>query len=294
MTVFTDGALVAMHEMKGAFVNRVAFFDEKMREEYQRRNDIERYMQEALTEGEFYVEYQPKINIETKRVIGAEALVRWNSKKLGPLRPDQFIPIFERNGFIGRIDMYVLRQVCKLLKERTEKGLQIFPIAVNQSRMVFYDEDYINRLLAVLAEFSIPTHYIVLEITESMAMEDVEHMHSIIDSLQKIGFRVSMDDFGSGYSSLNVLQKIAINELKLDKGFLDNEEDSALSRSILEKIVQIAKEFSIETVAEGVETVAQLSFLKEIHCDVAQGYFFARPMPVTAFEEYVEKQNNQL
>lgn len=293
MTVFTDGALIAMHEIKGEFTNRVAFFDEEMQEEYRRRNEIERYMQDALTEGEFYVEYQPKINIETEEVMGAEALVRWNSKELGPLRPDQFIPIFERNGFIGRVDMYVLRQVCKLLHDRRERGLQLFPIAVNQSRMVFYDENYIDKLLAILTEFTIPTHYIVLEITESMAVEDLGHMHSIINNLQKIGFRVSMDDFGSGYSSLNVLQKIAINELKLDRTFLNSEENSALSRSILEKIVQIAKEFAIETVAEGVETETQLAFLKEIQCDVAQGYFFAKPMPVTAFEEYVEKQNNK-
>ena len=287
---FLDHSYMALSRVRDSHENRCVFFGDDLYELDKRRSQIENQMYSALKNREFVAAYQPKISLSTGAVIGAEALCRWNSPILGPLSPDQFIPAFEENGFIGEVDRYMLRQVCEMLRDRLESGKPIFPVSVNQSRLLFYEENYIDRLLEIVDAYAVPHEAVVLEVTETIAMEDLTLLQKVLERVRTLGFRISMDDFGSGYSSLNLLENIPIDELKIDRLFMAQMEEKKVSEQIVQLIISLAKSLSITTVSEGVETQGQAAFLRRIGCDAAQGYLYAKPMPLEQLELFLTER----
>ncbi len=265
----------------------VYVFDEALYQTEQLRYYIETHMQPALEQEEYQLYLQPKMNLQTGRVDGAEALVRWQSKERGMIYPDQFIPLFEENGFCQRLDLYMVEQVCKTLRQWMDCGLAPVGIAVNQTKALFVKEDYVECLLAITGKYRIAPQSITLEIMEGLAFENLSALNHTIQRLNREGFQVSMDDFGSGYSSLNTLGRLAINELKLDRGFLmDAVNDPKGAQSeVLAAILVLAKKLGIKTVAEGVETKKSEDMIRAMSCDYGQGYYYSKPIPAEDFRE---------
>ena len=200
--------------------------------------------------------------------------------------PNQFIPLFERNGFCVELDLYMVEQACRQLKSWMDQGLAPVPISVNQSKLLFFQADYIRKLTQLLETYQVSPSLIILEILEGLALENVEELNAKIIQLQTIGFRVSLDDFGSGYSSLNTLGKLQIDEIKLDRAFLlDAAGRKGRVRLIMEETVRMARRLGISTVAEGVETPEDEQLVRSIGCDVGQGYLYSRPLAAGDFDE---------
>lgn len=243
-------------------------------------------MNDALSNQEFVPYIQPKVSFRDGRIVGGEALVRWVSGEYGTIPPDKFIPLFEQNGFVTKVDFYMLEKVCAMLKARADIGKRNVPISVNQSRIHIYDKMYINKLINTFDKYGIDKENIIFELTESAFTENTDDMIVLIKRMKTLGYRISMDDFGCGYSSLNMLNLLPINELKIDKAFLDDE--SPKSRFIIKTIVELAHGLGISIVCEGVETDEQVRFLRHIGCDVAQGYYYAKPMPMNEFEKMLD------
>lgn len=213
----------------------------------------------------------------------AEALVRWQRPDGSLVPPGDFIPIFEQNGFITQLDLYIFKEVCRTQRRWLDEGLPIVPISVNQSRLLFYQKNYLETVHGLVSKYNLDPKYIIIEVTESLATNKAEEIASVISGLHALGFSVSMDDFGSGYSSLNVLRKLSIDELKLDRDFLSSIELETRSRIILRNILELARELHITTVCEGAETRIQADQLRDMGCDIAQGYFFSRPIDIESF-----------
>nr|MBP3598441.1 EAL domain-containing protein [Eubacterium sp.] len=255
-----------------------------------RAKEIERDMLRAMERGEFKVYLQPKFDLTTKEIVGAEALVRWIRDDGSMVYPDEFIPVFERNGFIRQLDFYMLKQVCGMLKRRLAEGKKCIPISINQSRVLLDSDTYTTDVAYVLSSFNTPPNLIELELTERIFTDALDEMAQMMDVLKKLGIRWSIDDFGTGYSSLNLLKKLPVDIIKIDKAFLDETETSNVSRIIIRKTVELTRALDKVVVCEGVETEAQARYLREIRCDVAQGYLYAKPMPMTEFETLVDTQ----
>ena len=203
-----------------------------------------------------------------------------------PYIPNQFIPLFERNGFCVELDLYMVEQACRHLRAWMDRGLSPVPISVNQSKLLFFQADYVSRLTQLLETYQISPTLIILEILEGLALENVEELNAKISQLQAIGFRVSLDDFGSGYSSLNTVGKLQIDEIKLDRAFLlDAADRKGRVRLIMEETVRMAQRLGISTVAEGVETPEDEQLVRSIGCDVGQGYLYSRPLAAGDFDE---------
>ena len=272
--------------------DNVWFYDTQLHEKEKLGNYVESHMYQALEKGEFRLYLQPKINLNDGSLAGAEALVRWVTEEGRTIFPNDFIPLFEKNGFCARLDMYMAEQACGQIRRWIDAGLCPVPISVNQSKLLFYQEDYIERLCEITDRYGISRKYIVLEILEGLAAENLDDLNHTIFRLKELGFQISMDDFGSGYSSLNILSSLEIDEVKLDREFLlamgtaREEKQKAMMRNV----VQIAKDFKIRTVAEGVETEENEHFLQEINCDYGQGYYYSRPIPAAEFEERFLKE----
>ena len=234
----------------------------------------------ALDQGEFVAYYQPKVELATNRIVGLEALVRWESPERGVVQPNDFIPLFEKNGFVTEIDLHVLRQACTRLEERLAQGLPVVPIACNFSRLHLQRDGFPERVKAIVDEYAVPVDLIELELTENIVMEDLERAKGICRQLKDLGFRISIDDFGSGYSSLGTLQDLTIDVLKLDRTFLMSSESGERSRVILEGVVCIAEKLRVTIVVEGVETCEQARMLQQLDdAIIAQGYLYSRPVP---------------
>lgn len=270
----------------GINMTHIAFYDDNMKQNLLREKDIEDAMESALERGEFTVFYQPKYDMKNNRVIGAEALIRWISPEKGFLSPDSFIPIFEKNGFVVEIDFFVLEEVCKLVNSYKERGLELFPISVNQSRVHLDQKDYIDRLKALVDKYHISPNAIELEITETV-FDNYKNALEAVISMKSLGFSVSVDDFGSGYSSLNLLSSIPLDILKIDRDFLSTLQTSKKAQVILKKVVELAKELHMEVICEGVEKQEQIDFLLSVGCQYAQGYFFSKPVPLDEFEKKI-------
>lgn len=282
-----NGALLALNSVNGNTANPIAFYDEEMHEKARRKIEIASQMQAALANGEFHMYLQPKYFLEDGSLHSAEALVRWCSDGEIIHYPDEFIPIFEENGFITELDMYMLEEACRRVSHWTELGYKVRPISVNQSRIFFYDEEFLDKFRQIVDRYSIDPDMIILEVTESVAMSNLARVKMVISKLHNMGFSISMDDFGSGYSSLNTLKDLDIAELKLDKEFLSEQSTSPRGQVVIESIIHLAKALSITTVAEGIENEVQLRFLQSVSCDIGQGYYFAKPMPADEFEERI-------
>lgn len=283
-----DKAAIAAKISKNSISKKVTILDTNVSANIAKDQMITYRMDKAFEENEFIVFIQPKISFVTGKIVGGEALVRWESKTDGMVLPGDFIPLFERNGFVTKIDFYVLERICRMLKERDDNGKFNVPISVNQSRLHVYDSKYINKLIEMLEKYNVNKENIIFELTESAFTENEDDMAELVARMSHLGYKVSMDDFGCGYSSLNMLNSLPISELKLDKSFLDDK--SPRSRFVIKSIVNLAHGLNISTVCEGVETEEQATFLRDIGCDIAQGFLYAKPMPLDEFEAMMNAQ----
>lgn len=267
---------------------RYALYDDNMRLELLREKQIEDMMQDALKKGEFQVYLQPKYSLPDERLNGAEALTRWISESEGMIYPDEFIPIFERNGFIVQLDLWVFEEVCRMIRVWLDKDLELIKISMNCSRILFKKPDFIQEYIKIAKSYNVPEALIEIELTESLALDDIQHFIRVIGQIRRAGFSCSVDDFGSGYSSLNFIKAVPVDTLKLDKEFFRNStQEYERAESVIGSIISMAKKLSMETVAEGVEEREQVDMLKQLGCDYIQGYVFAKPMPIKDFERYL-------
>lgn len=279
-----DRALLAADSIRGQYNQYIAVYDDALRAKLLREKAITDVMETALAEGQFVVYLQPKYSLNDNCMAGAEALVRWIHPEWGFMSPGEFIPLFEKNGFIPRLDQYVWEQVCICLRDWKQKGYPLLPISVNVSRSDVYQAHLVETLLELTEKYGVEPAYLHLEITESAYTENPAQIISTVEKLRKRGFIIEMDDFGSGYSSLNMFSQMTLDILKLDMTFIRSEMAKSADQSILNDIVSMAHRLYLSVVAEGVETLEQVNRLRAIGCDYVQGYFFAKPMPVPEFE----------
>ncbi len=286
-----DNANVARKIAKQELNEPVLVYTQELREELQRQMEIVTNMSDALKAGEFVLYVQPKVNMINKHVVGAEALVRWIKSDGTIVSPGDFVPIFEKNGFITQLDFEMLRQVLEMQSGQLKLGKPIVPISVNFSRKHQENPNYIKRLDEMLAKYEVPTKSLEIEITESVFMYDLAPLAKSIEQLKKRGISISIDDFGAGYSSLNVLSRVKADSIKLDRQFiLDVEmEQGNFTAEFLQLLVNMIKKLGFKVLAEGVETEEQVKLLTDAGCSYAQGYYYAKPMPVPEFLRFIEE-----
>ncbi|WMI82327.1 EAL domain-containing protein [Anaerotignum sp. MB30-C6] len=291
VALMCDRALLALRSIKDSYGKRFAWFDDSMRESMIEQQEIVNEMEFALKDGQFSAYLQPQYNYDNGRLIGAEALVRWKHPVKGDIMPSKFIPLFERNGFISKLDEYIWEQICILLRKWKDEGIPLVPISVNVSRRDIYNPHLFGNILALLGKYNLDPALLHLEITESAYTQNAEQLVTTVNLLRSHGLKVHMDDFGSGYSSLSMLQDVPVDLLKLDMRFLGNDYKEERSGNILNAVVRMATALQLPVLAEGVETKEQADFLRSIGCLRMQGYFFARPMPTEEFEELLTSVN---
>ncbi len=284
-----DRCIIAKRTMKSAHFSSVAFYDGKIRDKTLREKDYENLMPTALEQHEFECYLQPKYGLKSRHIEGAEALIRWNSKDFGFVFPNDFIPISEKNGFVVELDFFILEEVCRSMRRWLDEGKTPVVISVNQSRLHLNYDDYIWRLREIVDKYEIPYEYIELELTESVFMENADKLLEIMQKLHDIGFKLSLDDFGSGYSSLNMLKDIPVDVVKIDREFFNGTVNSEKGRAVISTVVDLAANLNMEVISEGVETLEQVEFLTEINCAMVQGYYFAKPMTIPQFESLWEQ-----
>lgn len=282
-----DRANLAISEIKGDYNRSYAVYDDNIRNRMLQEQEILNEMQYALDDEQFVAYYQPKFNMESGKLIGSEALVRWIHPSKGMVSPGVFIPIFEKNGFISSLDKYVWERVCKDISGWLKAGYKVCPVSVNVSRAELYSKSLPLYLSSLVDKYEIPIDLLQLEITESAYTDSPDQIIEKVQELKSMGFTILMDDFGSGYSSLNTLKDVPVDVLKIDLKFLYNMENNIRANYILKSVVQMAKRLDLYVIAEGVETESQADFLKSIGCVRAQGYLYARPMPKEELEFYL-------
>lgn len=294
MMTALDRAITAQKTVKDKayyIANMIVFYDEKFYDELRVRQYIEAHMLEALENDEFKVYYQPKVNTITGAIEGAEALVRWIRPDGEIISPGKFVPVFEQNGFISDMDFAVYRRVVADIKHWLREGYDDIPtISLNVSRHHMRDETFADKICALVDAIGVPRSFIELEITESMLTENMNRLLDTMKQLKDAGFRISVDDFGSGYSSLNLITLLPFDTLKIDGGFFLRNELTEKNKKVITSIVELAKGLNYRTVSEGVETDEQVEFLKELGCDMIQGYYYYKPMPVKDFEQLIKNK----
>lgn len=285
-----DNANIARKSLRLQKSLSVAFYDAKVYVQMEKVKKIERSMREAMEQGEFKVFLQPKYDLENGVIVGAEALTRWIRRDGTIIYPDEFIPVFEQDGFIVELDFHMLSKVCAMIQRRRQSGRKCVTVSVNQSRLLLQEKDYVSKIAAILAKYNTPPKYIELELTERIFKDNLTNIAQMMGKLKELGIHWSIDDFGTGYSSLNLLKELPVDVIKLDKSFLDETETSETSKIIIRKTVELTRELDKTVVCEGVETESQAEYLRNIRCDVAQGYLYARPMPMNEFENLLDKE----
>lgn len=289
MTIVRDRANVARNSGKNDSNMRhftFAFYSDDDRQRLLLEQDMENRMRTALRHGEFVAYLQPKQLLADGAIGGAEALVRWIDPMRGLVPPDEFVPFFERNGFIIDVDLCMFEQVCELLDSWIKQERTPVPISVNMSRAHMYEPDFLTSYERIRERYDVPAALIEFELTETLVFDDPEAFAEVIRALHECGYRCSLDDFGSGYSSLNVLKDMDIDALKLDRAFFSaGDATSKRDWDVVESVIGLAKKLALGTVAEGVEEPSQVERLRKTECDLLQGYVFARPMPIPDFEE---------
>lgn len=289
-----DRAQIAANQIKGQYVTEIYFYDDSLRKQLLKEQRITDDMEQALRENQFQVYFQPKYDIFSETLSGAEALVRWVHPQNGFMSPAEFIPVFESNGFITEVDMFVWNKACEKIREWLDKYDCFVPISVNVSRKDMYKPNLPQILLDIVHKHGLEPRHLHLEITESAYVENPDQLLEVVEQLKNAGFMIEMDDFGSGYSSLNMLAAMPIDILKLDMKFVQNYSDADNSRSILSFVIGLAKWMNLYVIAEGVETRAQLDLLRGMDCNLAQGYYFSKPLPDKEFEEILRKSGKTL
>lgn len=288
VSVMCDRARMAIATIKGDQQKTVAYYDEKLRDNLIHEQELIADLKDAIEQEQFKMFLQPQMSSEGK-MLGAEALVRWIHPMKGQIFPGDFIPIFEKNGLITEVDKYIWESACKQLKKWKLEGRKDIYISVNISPKDMYFLDIHQIFTELVKKYDIDPKNLKLEITETAVMMDFNRQLELIDRLRKAGFYVEMDDFGSGYSSLNMLKDIHVDVLKIDMGFLRKNQDTDRGKKILQTIITLSNQLGMSVVTEGVETVEQLNFLTDMGCEIFQGYYFSKPIPVDEFEKiYVQ------
>ncbi len=290
-----------MIENASAAIERVAlsrsgenfiFYDDTFTSDYMNIANLELRMEQALLKNEFQVYYQPKLNVEGGYTDGSEALVRWYIPETNTyFSPEVFLPLFESNGFVSKIDRFVIKSVCELMEERVSKGYHVFPVSVNVSYFTALEPDFVEYFSGIKRKYNIPDGFITVEFTESAAFEDYNTMKNITDSLRENGFLCAIDDFGKGYSSYNLLKIINIDEIKLDVFFSKQVLSDQKARDIIESVVCLAKKMKIKVTQEGVEDRETFEYLQKIGCDVVQGFYYSKPLCKQDFIKFTEMQS---
>ncbi|MDO5155569.1 MAG: GGDEF domain-containing phosphodiesterase [Eubacteriales bacterium] len=283
-----DRALMALRTIKHQYGKSVAWYDQRMHQQYMKEQHIQECMEGALKDNQFQVYYQPKHDAKTGKLVGAEALIRWTHPVYGFMSPADFIPLFEKNGFISSVDLFVLKRVCEDLKAWKTSGISVVPVSVNASRKDILQSQFLEKIKSVLEGENISSDLLHMEITETVFIEDVEYLKPIIQEARDFGIHIELDDFGSGFSALSLLTSLPLDVIKLDMSFVRSIEKQKM---IIENIINICHGLNCKMVAEGVETEEQLAILREMNCDTIQGYYFSKPLPAEGFREYIENCN---
>ena len=283
-----DAAKMAQALCTNQNETEIIFYTDKMHDDLSWGNYIKAYVETAIEQDEFVVYLQPKFDIKTEKIKGSEALIRWNYKNKEFLPPYRFIPFFEKDGSIAEIDDIVLKKVCEAMNRWKKEGKPLYPISVNLSRSRMYDERLIDKLVGIVDSYGVDHHLIDFELTESATYDNMEHMISVLQELRDRGFKISMDDFGTGYSSLSLLTQMPIDTLKIDKSFVDTIANASERKEdiiVLQHIIGLAKELGFVCLAEGAESRPQIDRLRNLGCEIIQGYYFSKPIPLTEYEE---------
>ena len=283
-----DRARAVKKQIKGSALTNYAVYDDIIRLKMREQAEIEEEMNTALANNEFVMFLQPQMDLHTQKICGAEALVRWKHPMKGILVPAQFLSLFESNGFITKMDKFIWELACRYIRDLQKRGI-FLPVSVNISRVHIGTTNLSEILMDLVKKYEIDPKYLELEITENLFMEDVDELFSEMSALKELGFKIMMDDFGSGYSSLNMLRNAPVDTLKIDRFFLDEIMSTDRGKIIVEASVRMAKQLGLNVIAEGVETQEQLDFLASIDCDIVQGYYYSRPVPVEEFEAFMER-----
>ncbi|MBQ2115818.1 MAG: EAL domain-containing protein [Lachnospiraceae bacterium] len=281
-----DRARLACESIKGMYGVHCAVYDDKLRKDMLIQQQVIENMDIAIENDQFEIYLQPKHDMHTDKTGGAEALVRWIHPELGFINPGVFIPIFEQNGFIKKLDLYVFTKVCQTLKRWKDEGKQTIPISVNLSRRDFENENLYKKLSQIVDSYGIEHELIHLELTESALSDNPEQIKNTIKKFHENGFTIELDDFGTGYSSLTMLNSIDLDIIKLDMSIIKNDNPNS-DKNILDFCMQLVKILNLQTVAEGAESETQTERLKSLGCDYIQGYFYSKPLPIEQFEQYL-------
>lgn len=291
ISTMCERALIALNSIKGNYLQDYAIYDDSMRNRLLLEQELINDMEPALKNREFKLYLQPQCNMDSSRIVGAEALVRWEHPQKGLLLPAKFIPLFEENHFILKLDNYMWEECCRFIRNWVDNGNVPIPISVNLSRIHLCDSELYERLVSLIEKYDISPAWLKLEITESAYVDDIDYLNQVVDKLRSYGFTILLDDFGSGYSSLSTLKDMNADILKLDMRFLT--EDPARQKKgsdILECVVYMAQRLNMHVIVEGVETKAQADFLRKINCRYAQGYYYYYPMKKEAFQTLLKQK----
>ena len=285
-----DRALLALQKIKDTYGVYLAEYDDVMREDLLRQRQVAENAESALKEHQFVVYYQPKYDLRGQKTSGAEALIRWIHPTLGFMNPGVFVPLFEQNGFITKLDFYVWEEVCLALKEWKDNGMRMVPISVNVSRRDFEVEDLVEKVIAIVDRYGIDHSFFHIELTESSYSDNPQQIAQTIKKFHDSGFVVDLDDFVAGYSSMSALSELELDVMKLDMSIIRND-DPTSDKSVLEFSMQLAKMMKLKTVAEGVETAEQVARITSLGGDFIQGFYYSRPLPKDQFEQYLKDED---
>lgn len=278
----------AMYQAKYDGKNRYTIYKEYDKTIEVNRN-IELEMEDALVNGEFQVYFQPKVNMITSDLYGAEALSRWIHPVDGIRSPLTYIPLFEKNGFISKLDMFIYEEVCRIKSTWTDKTYSHIPISINMSRLHLYDQQFPNKLLGIAQKYGIPSNELEIEITESVFIKDSSEMISMVNRLRGLGFLVSIDDFGSGFSALNLLKDLPVDTIKLDKEFLHVSSNTNRGKKVIRSVISMCRDLKMDVVTEGIETKEHIDFITSCGCPIAQGFYYAPPLPLNDFLAFADE-----
>ena len=289
MSKMCDRMLLSLENIKDRYGSDLVHYDDKLLEQAHKEHLILQNMEKALKERQFKAYFQPKHSLVTDKTGGAEVLVRWIHPEMGFMNPGEFIPIFENNGFISELDYYIWEEACRSMQKWREQGMPLVPLSVNMSRRDFEVPGIVSRIVNLVETYQLPHSLLHFEVTESSITNNPEKLSGIVKELHDAGVVIELDDFGAGYSSMNTLNELKLDVLKLDMSLI--RQDNALSdNSVLKFAVMLGKMLGLKVVSEGVETKEQVERLKTLDCDFVQGYYYSRPLPQADFEEYLAKE----
>lgn len=278
-------ANAAMKKGKGGLFFYDDYVTFKLKEQVKLGNDLNY----AIKNNELEVYYQPQINSVQGTMVGMEALIRWNHPLCGVLGANKFIPLAEQNGLIMEIDKWVILSVCSQLREWKNSGIQLIPISINISAYLFSAPDLVNYIAMVIEQTEIEPRYIKIELTETVPVKEIDSVIEIMEKISSLGIKFSIDDFGKEYASFNYIKKMPIDTIKIEKEFVDGINHNVKDESIIKAIINLAKDLHLNVVAEGIETKEQADFLKQLGCNIIQGYYFYRPMPASRIKQILRK-----